>query len=128
MINLNKYRNKKTVIDSITFDSRKEARRYCELKLMEKAGEISGLELQKKFVLIPEQREFTMEIYKSGRNKGCFKKGKLLERECCYIADFYYLDKDGKLVVEDVKGVRTEAYKIKRKLMLERYGIRVVEI
>ena len=62
-----------------------------------------------------------------GRNKGCFKPGKLLEKECSYIADFVYIQ-NGNLVVEDTKGFRTEAYKIKRKLMLHVHGIRIKEI
>ena len=105
-----KYRSKRTVIDGITFDSKKEANRYCELKLLEKSGEIKNLELQKKYILIPAQRI----------------DGKLIERECSYRADFVYETKDG-IVVEDTKGFRTAEYKIKRKLMLERYGIRILE-
>ena len=124
---MNKYHNKKYLRDGILFDSRKEARRYVELKAMQNAGIIQDLQLQVKYVLIPTQREFCNEIYKSGRRKGCFKQGKILERECSYIADFVYWE-NGKIVVEDVKGMRTEAYKIKRKLMLKEYGIRVKEV
>ena len=105
-----KYNNTKVEIDGITFDSKKEANRYCELKLLEKSGEIKNLELQKKYILIPAQRI----------------DGKLIERECSYRADFVYETKDG-IVVEDTKGFRTAEYKIKRKLMLERYGIRILE-
>lgn len=123
----NKYGNRKTVVNGIEFDSRKEAVRYQELRLLERAGKISGLRLQEKFILIPSQREASTEVYKSGPKKGRRKPGKLLEKECSYIADFCYTE-NGEIVVEDTKGFRTEAYKIKRKLMLERYGIRIREI
>lgn len=120
-----KYNNKKSEVNGITFDSLKEANRYKELLLLEKAGTIQNLELQRKFVLIPAQREFTNEIDK----KGNFKKGKLIERECAYIADFVYIDTGtGRIVVEDTKGFRTKDYIIKRKLMLKEYGIRIKEV
>lgn len=124
---VSKYRNKKYTLDGITFDSRKEARRYAELKAMQQAGIIQDLKLQVKYVLIPIQREFCNEIYKSGRKKGCFKQGKIIERECSYIADFQYIE-NGILVVEDAKGMRTKEYIIKRKLMLKEYGIRIREV
>lgn len=124
---MNKYHNKKYMRDGILFDSRKEARRYVELKAMQNAGIIQDLQLQVKYVLIPTQREESTERYKTGKNKGKLKAGKLLEKECSYIADFVYWE-NGKIVVEDVKGIRTEAYKIKRKLMLKEYGIRVKEV
>lgn len=110
-----KYHSRKVIVDGITFDSVKEARRYRELKQMEKAGAISGLELQKKFQLIPSQYS---EI---GGKRKC------IERECAYIADFVYW-KDGGMIVEDAKGLRTPEYIIKRKLMLFRHGIRVQEV
>lgn len=122
-----KYGNRKTVVDGITFDSKKEANRFRELQLLERAGKITALQRQVKYVLIPTQREFSNEIYKKGAHQGHFKPGKVLEKECSYIADFAYIQ-DGAYVVEDTKGVRTEAYKIKRKLMLERYGIKVREV
>ena len=122
-----KYGNRKAVIDGITFDSKKEAQRYTELKLLEKAGKITGLQLQREFELIPEQREKTDHIYTKGPNKGKFKPGKLLERKCSYIADFVYWDGFG-MVVEDTKGMRTKDYIIKRKLMLRIYGIRIKEV
>lgn len=124
---MSKYHAKKISVDGITFDSKKEARRYQELKLLEKAGEISDLQMQVKFVLIPAQREFTMETYKSGPKKGCYKPGKLLERECAYYADFRYIE-NGKVIVEDTKGFRTPEYKIKRKLMLHVHGIQIKEV
>lgn len=122
-----KYGNRKTVVDGITFDSKKEANRFRELQLLERAGKITALQRQVKYVLIPTQREFSNEIYKKGAHQGHFKPGKVLEKECSYIADFAYFQ-DDKYVVEDTKGVRTEAYKIKRKLMLERYGIQIREV
>lgn len=122
-----KYGSHKVTINGITFDSRKEAVRYQELKLLERAGKISDLRLQVKFRLIPEQRELNNEIYAKGKKKGCFKPGKLIERECSYIADFVYAQ-NGNYVVEDTKGFRTEAYKIKRKLMLYNYGIQIKEV
>lgn len=122
-----KYGNRKTVVDGITFDSKKEANRFRELQLLERAGKITALQRQVKYVLIPTQREFSNEIYKKGAHQGHFKPGKVLEKECSYIADFAYIQ-DGAYVVEDTKGVRTEAYKIKRKLMLERYGIQIREV
>lgn len=122
-----KYGNRKTVVDGITFDSKKEANRFRELQLLERAGKITALQRQVKYVLIPTQREFSNEIYKKGAHQGHFKPGKVLEKECSYIADFAYIQ-DGAYVVEDTKGVRTEVYKIKRKLMLERYGIQIKEV
>ena len=109
---MSKYRAKKTEVDGIVFDSKKEARRYQELKLFEKAGVISDLQRQVKFVLIPVQRI----------------NGKVVERECSYVADFVYLDEAGKKVVEDTKGVKTKDYIIKRKLMLYVHGIRIKEV
>nr|DAP98555.1 MAG TPA: Endonuclease [Caudoviricetes sp.] len=122
-----KYGNRKTMVDGITFDSKKEANRFRELQLLERAGKITALQRQVKYVLIPTQRELSNEIYKKGAHQGHFKPGKVLEKECSYIADFAYIQ-DGAYVVEDTKGVRTEAYKIKRKLMLERYGIQIREV
>lgn len=115
------------------FDSKKEKRRWEELKLRERAGEITDLRRQVKYVLIPAQREWCNEIYTKGRKKGCFKPGRLLEKECAYFADFCYTDvNSGHLVVEDVKGYRGggayEVFKIKRKLMLKEYGIRIKEV
>ena len=103
-----KYGNRKITIDGITFDSTKEAQRYGELKMLQRAGKISDLELQKPFELIPKMPG---------------------ERACYYIADFDYLDQEtGKRVVEDVKGYKDPVYRIKRKLMQYVYGIRIVEI
>lgn len=123
----NKFNAKRIYIDGETFDSRKEYNRYCELKLLEKAGEISNLERQVEYELIPAQYERAWD-----KRKSEYKKGKCLERKCCYIADFRYKE-NGKVVVEDVKGYRSsgaawQLYCVKRKLMLQLYGIRVVEV
>jgi len=125
-----KYNNIKTVVDGITFDSRREANRYCELKLLVKGGLISNLELQKKYVLIEAQyAPDEVKTLKNGKQK--IVKGELLERSCVYKADFTYIDNaTGKTVVEDTKSIatRTPEYKIKKKLLLKLYGIHIVEI
>lgn len=115
-----KYGSRKVTVDGITFDSKKEAARYQQLKLLERAGKISDLRLQVKYVLIPAQYEHPNSMTKSGR-------GKCLERECSYVADFVYTQNQ-KTIVEDTKGFRTEAYKIKRKLLLYTHGIRIREV
>lgn len=108
-----KYHNKKVVRDGETFDSVKEYHRWIELCLLEKGGVISDLQRQVKYVLIPSQKE--------GK--------KTIERECSYRADFVYTDNEtGETVVEDVKGMRTEVYKIKRKLMLWVHHIKIIEV
>lgn len=119
----NKYGNRKTG----GYDSKAEARRGAELELLQAAGEISNLRKQVKFVLIPAQYEVG-GVYKRGKLKGAPKRGKLIERECAYIADFVYTDSNGETVVEDVKGVRTKEYILKRKMLLFFHGIRVTEI
>ena len=124
---MSKYHSIKTTIEGMTFDSRKEARRWQELSLLQSQGKISDLRRQVKFVLIPAQSEPDKFDYSKSK-KGRRIKGRCLEKECAYYADFVYVDNNGKTVVEDVKGKRTEVYIIKRKLMLERYGIRVREI
>ena len=122
-----KYRNTKTEYEGIFFDSKKEARRYAELKMLLKAGEISDLQLQKVFELIPAQYESYPRYGKNGKR---LKDGKrCIEKSCVYKADFVYM-KDGVQVVEDTKSpaTRTKDYIIKRKLMLYKYGIKIVEI
>ena len=109
-------------VNGLTFDSKKEARRYMDLSLLARAGKIENLQMQVKFVLIPAQYE-PDTIGK----RGGVKRGKLIERECSYVADFVYTE-DGKLVVEDTKGFKTKDYIIKRKLMLHVHGIRIQEI
>ena len=118
----NKYQNTKVEIDGQLFDSKREARRYQELKLLEKAGEISNLRRQVKYILIPCQRE-PDEI----GPRGGVIKGKVIEKECSYFADFVY-EENGETVVEDVKGIRTDVYMIKRKLMLYVHKIRIREM
>ena len=117
-----KYGARKTVVDGITFASKKEANRYRELKLLEKAGEICCLLLQVPFELIPAQYEETGEVYTKGANKGKPKRGKCIEKSVTYIADFVYYNSDATVrTVEDVKGMRTPVYIIKRKLFRWRY-------
>ena len=103
------------------YDSRKEARRGQQLELEERAGKISGLQKQVKFVVIEAQREPP-----TVGPRGGVKPGKLLEHEASYIADFVYY-RDGELIVEDCKGFRTKDYVLKRKLMLKEHGIRIYE-
>lgn len=126
-----KYNNKKIIVDGIKFDSKKEALRFKELKMLEKAGIISNLQRQVKYTLIPAQYEHTNEIHTKGKDKGKPKKGRLIERECAYYADFVYMQ-NGNTIVEDVKGYRDgQAYNlfvIKRKLMLYVHGVQVKEI
>lgn len=98
-----KYGNRKTIIDGITFDSKKESERYLILKDMLKYKEIEDLQLQPKFLL-----------------QDSFKYNGKTEKKIYYIADFSY-KREGKLVVEDVKGKRTDVYKLKRKLFLYKY-------
>ena len=122
---INKYHNKATIVDGISFMSRKEARRYQELLLLQRAGVIQNLRMQERFVLIPSQYE-TFERY--GAKGQRLKDGtRLLEKECVYIADFVYME-NGELVVEDTKGFKTKDYIIKRKLMLYTHGIRIKEV
>ena len=123
----NKYHSKKVTWNGETFDSQKEARRYAELKLLERAGKIKDLKRQVRYELIPSQRETSTEVYTRGEKKGQFKPGKVIEKPCYYVADFEYIQ-GGIKVVEDTKGVRTKDYVIKRKLMLKVHGIRVREV
>ena len=118
----NKYSNKKVEVDGIIFDSKREAKRYQELLLLEKAGAITNLQRQVKYVLIPTQREPDTVGARGG-----IHKGKTIEKECAYYADFVY-QQNGETVVEDTKGMRTTDYIIKRKLMLHVHGIRIREI
>ena len=121
---MSKYHAKKVTVDGMTFDSQKEYHRWCELKLLERAGKIFNLQRQVPYVVIPGQIE-TIERYGKG-GKRLKDKQKVIEQASIYKADFVYTE-DGKLVVEDTKGFKTEAYKMKRKLMLERFGIRIRE-
>lgn len=121
----NKYYNKKCTVNGIIFDSRKEARRYQELLLLQRAGVIKSLQRQVKYVLIPAQYESFERYGKNGQELTPGKK--LIERECAYVADFVYVE-DGKTVIEDTKGMKTKDYIIKRKLMLHIHGIRIREV
>ena len=100
----NKYGNEKVELDGHKFDSKAEARRYAELKLMEKAGEIKDLELQKPYVIQPSFFD------RSGKRQTAIK----------YVADFVYVDKDGNTIIEDVKSPATRkdrVYRLKKKMM-----------
>ena len=121
-----KYNNSKVKTPSgEIFDSVKEYKRWLSLRTMQDKGQISDLQRQVKFELIPSQWE-TVERY--GRYGQRLKDGKkCVEAAINYIADFTYKDKDGKLIVEDVKGVRDAKYIIKRKLMLYLKGIKILE-
>lgn len=129
---MRKYKNNPVEYDGINFDSKREAKRYAELKLLERAGEITDLQRQVKFELIPAQYE-TVERWSDKTGKRLKDGMRLLEKECSYIADFvYYMD--GRLVVEDVKGYRDSQsagyakFVIKRKLMLYVHGIKIQEV
>lgn len=125
-----KYHSKKITVNGITYDSRKEYRRHCELLLLEMAGAITDLQTQVKFVLIPAQYETipTGEFYKIGAKKGQPKtKEVCVEQAVTYYADFVYIE-NGKKVVEDTKGFRTEKYIIKKKLMRWVHGIGIKEV
>lgn len=128
MIIKTKYNAKKVSYNGIVFDSKKEMQRYAELLLLERAGKISDLELQKVFELIPAQYETSAEVITRGKNKGELKRGKCIEKAVTYKADFTYIDENGYTVVEDTKGFKTKDYIIKRKLMLYQYGIKIVEV
>ena len=107
----NKYGNVKIKVDGHTFDSKKEADRYYELKLMQRAGMITDLELQPEYIL----------------QEG-FKKGGKTWRPIIYRADFRYKDERGNVVVEDVKGFRTKEFEIKQKLFEYKYEERLTLI
>jgi len=101
-----KYNARKSVIDGHTFDSMAEASRYMELRLLLKAGMISDLELQPAYELV---KKFTTHAGEKIRG-------------ITYVADFRYVDgPTGETIVEDVKGMKTDVYKIKKKLLLWRY-------
>lgn len=116
-----KYRSHKVVTSDGVFDSKREYRRWCELKQMEQDGEIENLQRQVRIELIPA-------IYSPDTigKRGGRKKGALLERKATYVADFVYME-NGEKIVEDVKGLRTKDYILKRKILLWRYGIQIRE-
>lgn len=109
---MNKYFNKKVIVDGIKFDSKKEAKRYTELKLLKKAGLIKELELQKKFEIQPKYTN---------------NKGEHI-RAITYKTDFFYYDnKKEQYIVEDTKGYRTDVYKLKKKLFEFKYPDLTIE-
>lgn len=116
-----KYRARKVFIAGQQFDSKREAKRWIDLKAMENSGVISDLKRQVEFELIPAYYEDDIIGPKGGK-----KRGKLIQRACKYIADFTYY-KDGEYIVEDSKGFRTPEYMIKKKLMYDRFRIIVKE-
>lgn len=105
-----KYNAHPQVIDGRKFASKKEARRYLELKAMQAAGEIGNLKCQVKFELIERQVD---------------DDGKFLFHPINYFADFTYYDKNGNYIVEDTKGVKTEVFRIKEKLMFREHRIKI---
>ena len=114
-----KYNNKKTN----GYDSKKEAKRAETLKILEQLGDVTDLREQVVYELIPAQTGIRTVIV-NGKPK---EKEYTIERKCTYKADFVYVDKTGKTIVEDVKGFRTEVYKIKKKLLLFTHGIELLE-
>lgn len=112
---MSKYGAQKTTFQGRTFDSKREAQRFAELRYMQMGKLIADLRFQVKYTLIPNQYDE--------------ETGKLLERAVTYVADFVYKDlRTGQEVVEDAKGCRTKEYIIKRKLMLQVHGIRIREV
>lgn len=103
---MSKYHAQRTEVDGIKFASKKEAKRYVQLKAFERVGLIKNLRLQVPYQIIAKS-----------------KYGRAIK----YIADFVYIE-DEQTVVEDVKGYRTDVYKLKKRLMAEVYGVEVKEI
>lgn len=107
-----KMRNVKTVVDGIKFDSRAEANRYCELKLLMRAGEVTDIVLQPRYLL-----------------QEAFEKDGVRYRKMEYVADFLVTYADGRQEIEDVKGHKTRTYRDKRKLFEKRYPhLKIIEI
>ena len=105
-----KYGNRKVSVNGIKFDSVREAERYVELSLLQRAREISDLRLQVPFELVPKQKD---------------SRGRVI-REIKYVADFVYTE-NGKMVVEDVKGCKTKEYELKKKLLKYFHNIEIKE-
>lgn len=104
---MNKYHARKTAVDGITFDSKREAERWCELRLMLRAGLITSLERQVRYELVP----------KVGKHRARY-----------YVADFRYRDmQTEEMIVEDVKGAHTQVYELKKAILRWRYGIEITE-
>lgn len=124
---MSKYHNQVTITsDGIKHASQKEATRWCELKLLERAGKIADLRRQVEYELIPAQYETYERFSKRGEKLGDGMR--VAERRVVYVADFVYIDENGQEIVEDTKGVRTKEYIIKRKLMRYMWGIAITEI
>lgn len=124
---MSKYGNQVTITsDGIKHASQKEATRWCELKLLERAGKITDLRRQVEYELIPAQHETYERFSKRGEKLGDGMR--VAERRVVYVADFVYIDENGQEIVEDTKGVRTKEYIIKRKLMRYMWGIAITEI
>jgi len=100
---MNKYGAKRTIVDGIVFDSKREAARYVALRTLLRAGKISGLQLQPKY-------DLTVNGVKLGK----------------YIADFMYVE-NGSVIVEDSKGFKTPVYRLKKKLLKALYGVEIRE-
>lgn len=124
---MSKYRSRKVKYDGIIFDSQKEAARWCLLRALEKQGTISDLQRQVKYALAPAVYE-TYARYSPKTGKRLKDGKRCVEQAVNYVADFVYLDEHGQMVVEDVKGFRTKEYIVKRKWMLDKYGIKINEV
>lgn len=109
--NRNKYNNRKVTVDGIKFDSKHEAEIYSQLKMLERCNKITNLRLQVPFILLEK-----------------YKINNRTVREIKYIADFTFINSDGQLEVWDAKGVRTDCYKLKKKIFEFRYGIEIKEV
>lgn len=113
---MQKYHSRKVEVDGKTFDSKREAQRYQELKLLERAGKIKCLKCQVRYLLLPAYYETV-----NGKRK-------CVEREVSYVADFVYINEHGNVTVEDVKGFKTKDYILKRKMMRYFLGIGIREV
>lgn len=109
----NKYNARRIKTPDGLFDSEKEFNRWCQLKSLQNAGIISGLQRQIHFELSPAVKD---------------GKGKSILRKCEYVADFIYIDEDNSLVVEDAKGFKTKEYQIKKKWMYDKHHILIQEV
>lgn len=107
----NKYNNQKITVDGIKFDSKHEAEIYSQLKALQRCNKITNLQLQVPFILLEKYRINNRTV-----------------REIKYIADFTFINSEGQLEVWDAKGVRTDVYKLKKKIFEYRYGIEIKEV
>lgn len=102
---MNKYNAKKTIYNNVTFDSKKEANRAWELDMLKKAGEVIDIDYQPVFACVVESKKI-----------------------CKYLADFRVTYADGHVEIEDVKGMKTPVYQLKKKLVEALHGIKIIEI